>query len=116
VTRAHIQMVGLLMLSALAGTLLYLIGYTFQQGIAHVSPDGKVPLADAGLFTAILLSFQQTIQTMRSIWESQERTAMADNLSNSAPLGNAPTSAVEAAKQTADAAQTEADHIEGQAA
>jgi hypothetical protein len=116
VTRAHIQMVGLLMLSALAGTLLYLIAYTFAEAIKHMSPDGKVPLADAGLFTAILLSFQQTIQTMRSIWESQERTAMADNLSNSAPLGNAPKSAVEAAKQTADAAQTEADHIEGQAA
>lgn len=112
-TKAHIQFAGLLALSALAAYLLYLIGFTFSEAVAHITTDGKVPLADAGLFTAFLLSFQQTVGAIRSIWESQERTALAENLSQSTP---APKSAVKAAQQTAGAAQAEADIIEGQAA
>ena len=84
-TKTHIQMAGLIVLAALAGALLFLIGFTFQSATAKMSPDGKVPLADAGLFTAFLLSFQQIVQGIRSIWESQERTAMAEGLSNSVP-------------------------------
>ena len=84
-TKAHIQFAALVALTGLASALLYLIGYTFNQAVQHVSPDGKVPLLDAGLFTAFLLAFQQTITTMRSIWESQERTALAEGLSNSVP-------------------------------
>ena len=83
--KAHIQFAGLVALSGLATYLLYLIGYTFSQAVSHMSPDGKVPLADAGLFTAFLLSFQQTVGAIRSIWESQERTALAEGLSNSTP-------------------------------
>jgi len=89
-TKTHIQLGGLIALSALAAYLLYLIGYTFAQAVAHISPDGKVPLADAGLFTAFLLSFQQTVGAIRSIWESQERTALAENLSQSAPITPGP--------------------------
>lgn len=84
-TKAHIQFAGLLALSILAAGLLVLIGYTFASAIGKATDDGKVPLADAGLFTAFLLSFQQTVGAIRSIWESQERTALAEGLSNSVP-------------------------------
>ena len=84
-TKTHIQMAGLIILAFLAGGLLFLVGYTFHSAIGKVTPDGKVPLADAGLFTAFLLSFQQIVGAMRSIWESQERVAMAEGLSNSVP-------------------------------
>jgi hypothetical protein len=85
VTKTHIQFAGLIVLSMLAGGLLLLIGYTFSGAIEKATPDGKVPIADAGLFTAYLLSFQQTVGAIRSIWESQERTALAEGLSNSTP-------------------------------
>jgi len=111
VTKAHIQFAGLAALSALAAYLLYLIGYTFSQAVSHITPDGKVPLADAGLFTAFLLSFQQTVGAIRSIWESQERTALAENLSNSTPAKPAPQSAAAGAQQAADAAGAEAERI-----
>ena len=84
-TKTHIQLAGLFALTALAGALLFLIGFTFQSATIKMTPDGKVPLADAGLFTAFLLSFQQVVTAIRSIWESQERTAMAEGLSNSVP-------------------------------
>ena len=113
-TKAHIQMAGLVALSALAGYLLYLIGYTFSQALQHMSPDGKVPLADAGLFTALLLSFQQTVGAIRSIWESQERSDLAQNLSNSTPNAPAPQSAAAGARQAAGAAADEAERIEEQ--
>lgn len=113
-TKAHIQFAGLVALTVLAAYLLYLIGYTFSQAVQHITPDGKVPLADAGLFTAFLLSFQQTVGAIRSIWESQERTALAENLSQSVPASPpAPADATAAAQQTADAAQQRADQIEG---
>jgi hypothetical protein len=115
-TKTHIQMAGLTVLAALAGYLLYLIGYTFAQAVAHITPDGKVPLADAGLFTAFLLSFQQTVGAIRSIWESQERTSLAENLSQSTPLFTpSPATAKSAAQETADAAQRKATEIEGEA-
>jgi hypothetical protein len=83
--KAHIQFAGLIALSILAAGLLLLIGFTFANAIDKATADGKVPLADAGLFTAFLLSFQQTVGAIRSIWESQERTALAEGLSNSVP-------------------------------
>lgn len=83
--KTHIQFAGLVALSLLAAGLLTLIGFTFANAVGKATPDGKVPLADAGLFTAFLLSFQQTVGAIRSIWESQERTALAEGLSNSTP-------------------------------
>jgi hypothetical protein len=114
-TKTHIQLGGLIALSLLAAYLLYLIGYTFSQAVSHATPDGKVPLADAGLFTAFLLSFQQTVGAIRSIWESQERTALAENLSQSTPSPS-PQNARLAAQQVADQAQSEADDIKGASA
>ena len=116
-TKAHIQFAGLIALSALAGALLFLIGFTFSSATTKMTPDGKVPLADAGLFTAFLLSFQQVVGAIRSIWESQERAAMAEGLVGSTPTDTqpAPKSAVAAAKRAAAAAQDEADHISDQA-
>jgi len=87
-SKAHIQFAGLLALSMLAAALLFLIGYTFDKALAHVTPEGKVPILDAGLITALLLAFQQTVTTMRSIWESQERSALAEGLSNSMPTAS----------------------------
>jgi hypothetical protein len=86
-TRTHIQFAGLISLSLVALGLLALIGYIFVSAIAKMADDGTVPLADAGLFTALLLSLQQTVSAMRSIWESQERQGLAEGLSNSIPTG-----------------------------
>lgn len=115
--KTHIQLAGLIVLFLLSAGLLYLIGFTFDRAVNKMSADGKVPIADAGMFTAYLLSFQQTVTAIRSIWESQERTALAENLSNSTPwdTGPPPKTAVAAAKKTAAAAQDEADHIRDQA-
>lgn len=117
-TKAHIQFAALIALTLLAGGLLFVMVYTFQTATSKMTPDGKVPIADAGLFTALLLSFQQVIGAMRSIWESQERTTLAEGLAGSTPTENqpAPKTAVAAAKRTAAAAQDEADHISDQAA
>lgn len=87
-SKGWIQFTALMVLAVLAFALLYLIGYTFDKALQHITPDGKVPVLDAGLFTAFLLAFQQTITTMRSIWESQERSALAEGLSNSVPTSN----------------------------
>lgn len=116
--KTHIQFAGLIALSILAAALLYLIGFTFQSAAGKMSPDGKVPLADAGLFTAFLLSFQQVVGAIRSIWESQERSALAEGLAGSTPTDTfppPPKTAVAAAQQTAQAAQTEYEHIAEQA-
>lgn len=111
----HIQFAGLLALSFLAAGLLLLIGFTFASAASKMTPDGKVPIADAGLFAGFLLSFQQTIGAIRSIWESQERAALAEGLGASTPAtGAAPKSAAEGAKQAAEAAVDKADQIEGQ--
>lgn len=83
--RSWLQLAGLVSLTLLAGGLLLLIAYTVQQTIGHVTPDGKVPLLDAGQITAYLLSFQTVVGAIRSIWESQERAALAEGLSNSTP-------------------------------
>jgi hypothetical protein len=112
----HIQFAGLLALFLLAGGLLVLIGYTFASAAAKMTADGKVPIADAGLFTAFLLSFQQVVGGIRSIWESQERSTLAEGLGNSTPATPAPQSAQEAAKQVAGAAVDEAAAIEGEPA
>lgn len=114
-TKSWIQFAGLISLSILAGYLLYLIGYTFEQGVSHMTQDGKVPIADAGLFTAILLSFQQTVGAIKSIWDSQERTALTESLSQSTPTVPAPQSAVAGAQAVADAAAVRADQVAGAA-
>lgn len=84
-SKLHIQFAGLISLSLLAAGLLVLIGYTFEAAISKMTPDGKVPLADAGMVSAYLLSFQMTVSAIRSIWESQERSTLAEGLSNSSP-------------------------------
>lgn len=113
-SKGWIQFAGLVSLSALAAGLLYLIAYTFNSAVAHMTPDGKVPIADAGLFATLLLSFQQTVGAIRSIWESQERTSLAENLSQSTPTQLAPQSAIDGARQAADAADDTANKIKDQ--
>lgn len=114
-TKHHIQFAGLVALAILAAGLLFLIGFTFASAAGKMTADGKVPIADAGLFTAFLLSFQQTIGAIRSIWESQERATLAEGLGASTPAPPpAPQSAQEAAEQTAGAAVAEAEKIKGE--
>lgn len=113
-TRHHIQFAGLIALAALAAGLLFLIGYTFANAAAKMTADGEVPIADAGLFTAFLLSFQHIVGAIRSIWESQERSTLAEGLGQSTPAVAAPQSAADAAHMTADAANKKADQIEAQ--
>lgn len=80
-----VQIAGIIAMTLLAGAILYLIGDTFHSAIAKTTPDGKVPLADAGLFTALLLSFREVIGVIKSIWESADRSDLTTALSNSVP-------------------------------
>jgi hypothetical protein len=81
----YVQIAGLLALTALAGGILFLIGHTFDQMLAHVTPDGKVPVIDAGLFTALLLSFREVIEGIKLIWRQADRSDLTTALSNSTP-------------------------------
>ena len=83
-----LQLAGVVAMTALAGAILYLIGDTYHTAMAKVTPDGKVPLADAGLFTALLLSFREVIGVVKSIWEHADRQGMTSALSNSAPISS----------------------------
>lgn len=85
VSNAHIQMGGLISMTMLALGILFLIGHTFDAMMDKVTPDGKVPLADAGLFTALLLSFREVIGVVKSLWEHQDRASLTEALSNSVP-------------------------------
>ncbi|MDL5363948.1 hypothetical protein, partial [Halalkalicoccus sp. NIPERK01] len=69
----------------LAAAILYLIGHTFDQAVARMTPDGKVPLADAGLFTALLLSFREVIAGINKLWDHEDRSNLTAALSNSMP-------------------------------
>jgi hypothetical protein len=82
-----IQLAGIIAMTALAIAILYLIMHTFDGAMAKVTPDGKVPLADAGLFTALLLSFREVIGVIKSIWEHADRSDLTTALSNSVPTG-----------------------------
>lgn len=84
-TKQWIQFAGLIALSLLAAGLLGIIAYAIYLMGQHITTDGKVPVLDAGLFTSSLLSFQQTVGGIRSIWESQERQSLSESLSNSTP-------------------------------
>lgn len=82
---ARLQMVGVVTMALLALAILFLIGYTFNSAIAKMTPDGKVPLADVGLFTALLLSFREVIGVIKSIWEHADRSELTAAVSNSTP-------------------------------
>lgn len=81
----HVQIAGIIAMTLLAAAILYLIGDTFHSALAKMTPDGKVPLADAGLFTALLLSFREVLGVIKSIWESADRSDLTTALSNSVP-------------------------------
>jgi hypothetical protein len=81
----RVQIVGIAAMTGLACAILYLIGHTFDAAMLKVTPDGKVPLADAGLFTALLLSFREVIGVIKSMWEHQDRASLTEALSNSVP-------------------------------
>lgn len=80
-----LQLAGVLAMTMLAAGILFLIGHTFEAMLAKATPDGKVPLADAGLFTALLLSFREVIGVVKSIWEHADRSDLTTALSNSLP-------------------------------
>jgi hypothetical protein len=83
-----LQLAGVIAMTALAGAILYLIGDTYHTAMSKVTPDGKVPLADAGLFTALLLSFREVIGVIKSIWEHADRSDLTTALSNSMPTAS----------------------------
>lgn len=80
-----VQLAGVVAMTMLACAILYLIAHTFDAAIAKMTPDGKVPLADAGLFTALLLSFREVIGVVKSIWDHADRSDLTTALSNSTP-------------------------------
>lgn len=84
-TRAWLQLVAIVAMTALAAAILLLIGHTFDGAVSKMTPDGKVPLADAGLFTALLLSFREVIGVINKLWDHDDRANLTEALSNSAP-------------------------------
>jgi hypothetical protein len=84
-SHSHIQAGGLVAMTLLAGAILFLIGHTFDGMLAAATPDGKIPMVDAGLFTALLLSFREVISVIKSLWEHQDRANLTEALSNSVP-------------------------------
>lgn len=84
-TKLHLQAAALVILALLAASVLILIGYVFSGAISHMSPDGKVPLADAGLFAALLLSFREVCAMINRLWDSAERSELTAAVSNSTP-------------------------------
>ncbi|TVV75301.1 hypothetical protein [Sphingomonas solaris] len=80
-----IQFAGIVAYMLLAAAILLLIAHTFDAAMAKATPDGKVPLADAGLFTALLLSFREVIGRIGSIFDHQDRADLTQALSNSTP-------------------------------
>ena len=84
-TKLHVHLAAMLAMTILAGAILWLIGYTFSNSIAHMTPDGKVPMADAGLFAALLLSFREVTSQITRLWDSAERSEMTAAISNSTP-------------------------------
>ena len=83
--KAWLQFAGIIAMTALAAAILFLIGHTFDGAVSKMTPDGKVPLADAGLFTALLLSFREVIGVIKSIWDHADRSELTGALSNSTP-------------------------------
>jgi hypothetical protein len=80
-----LQLAGVVAMTALAAGILWLISDTYHAAVSKMTPDGKVPLADAGLFTALLLSFREVIGVVKSIWEHADRSDLTTALSNSMP-------------------------------
>lgn len=83
--KVSLQLAGVIAMTLIACAILFLIMHTFDAAMAKVTPDGKVPLADAGLFTALLLSFREVIGVVKSIWEQADRSNLTTALSNSMP-------------------------------
>jgi hypothetical protein len=83
--RAWIQLAALVAMTLLAAAVLYLISDTYHAAVDKMTPDGKVPLADAGLFTALLLSFREVIAMISKLWDHEERVSSTEALSNSLP-------------------------------
>ncbi|MBB4858249.1 hypothetical protein HNO88_001568 [Novosphingobium chloroacetimidivorans] len=83
-----VQLAGIIAMSLLATAILALIAHTFDGMISKVTPDGKVPVVDAGMFTALLLSFREVIGVIKSIWEHADRSDLTTALSNSSPISS----------------------------
>ena len=87
-TKLHVQLAAMFSMTALAGAILWLIAYTFNNSLAHMTQDGKVPMADAGLFAALLLSFREVTSQITRLWDSAERSEMTAAISNSTPTAS----------------------------
>ena len=82
----RVQIAGVFAMTLLAIGILVLIAFTYHWAVERMTPDGKVPLADAGLFTALLLSFREVIGVIKAIWEHADRSDLTTALSNSTPI------------------------------
>ena len=82
-----VQLAGIVAMTLLAAAILGLIGYSFHALVQKVTPDGKVPVLEGGLFTALLLSFREVIGVIKSIWDHADRSDLTAALSNSVPTG-----------------------------
>lgn len=87
-TKLHLQAAALVILALLAGAILLLIAYVFAAGVEHATPDGKVPIADAGFFAALLLSFREVCAMINRLWDSAERSELTAAVSNSVPTAS----------------------------
>lgn len=88
--REWMQLAGLTAMTLLAAAILILIGHMFDQAVSRMTPDGKVSAWDAGIFTALLLSFREVISTVNKLWDSQERLNATKALSTQTPVEKEP--------------------------
>lgn len=81
-----VQLAGIIAMTFLAVAILLLIGWALNGMIGKITPDGKVPVVEGGMFTALLLSFREVIGVIKSIWEHADRSDLTAALSNSTPI------------------------------
>lgn len=105
---------GLFLLAALVVMVLgvIVVGVYWTRGV----PDkGDVLLG--GISTGLILFLRDLVNAVRSSWEEVTRGKVTEQLAQSGPAPDntpPPKDVVEAAQDTADAAQTKADKIKGE--
>lgn len=84
-----LQVYGLAALTLIAVALLGLVGWVLTLIGSHITPDGRVPSAEAFGFTALLLAFREVIGGIKALWEHEDRANLTQHLAASTPPGPA---------------------------
>jgi hypothetical protein len=82
-----LQLYGLAALTLVAIALLCLVAWVLYLIGSHITPDGRVPSAEAFGFTALLLAFREVIGGIKALWEHEDRANLTQHLASSLPPG-----------------------------